>query len=151
MAQRKRGGGRDGGMDGGSGGRSQRQLRVGEELRHVLADVFLNAHFRDPDLAGLSVTVSEVRVSPDLKAATAFIMPLAGRDATKAIAALNRAQAYIRTEAVRRINLRVAPTFTFKLDASFDEAERVSRLLRQPAVQADLARPAGDGAAETEE
>ena len=135
MAQRKRSGG---GRDELPGGRSQRQLRVGEELRHVLSDVLRNGHFRDPDLADLVVTVTEVRVSPDLKAATAFVMPLAGKDASKIIAALNRAQAYIRTEAVRHVNLRMAPSFSFKLDHSFDEAARVTRLLQQPAVRADL-------------
>lgn len=134
MAQRKRSGGRDELP----GGRSQRQLRVGEELRHVLSDVLRNGHFRDPDLADLVVTVTEVRVSPDLKAATAFVMPLAGKDAPKIIAALNRAQAYIRTEAVKHVNLRMAPSFSFKLDHSFDEAARVTKLLQQPAVRADL-------------
>ncbi len=120
------------------GGRSQRQLRVGEELRHILSDVLRNGHFRDPDLADLVVTVTEVRISPDLKAATAFVMPLAGKDAPKIIAGLNRASAYIRTEAVKQINLRVAPSFSFKLDHSFDEAARVTKLLQQPAVRADL-------------
>lgn len=135
MAQRKRSGG---GRDELPGGRSQRQLRVGEELRHILSDVLRNGHFRDPDLADLVVTVTEVRVSPDLKAATAFVMPLGGGDAPRIIAALNRAQAYIRTEAVKQINLRVAPQFSFKLDHSFDEAARVTKLLQQPAVRADL-------------
>ncbi|HEX6957044.1 MAG TPA: 30S ribosome-binding factor RbfA [Ferrovibrio sp.] len=121
------------------GGRSQRQLRVGEELRHILSDILLRGHFRDPDLAsGVSVTVTEVRVSPDLRNATAFVMPLGGEDASRTIAALNRAQAYIRTEAAQRINLRLAPSFSFKLDQSFDEAARVERLLRSPVVQADL-------------
>ncbi|MFN4276245.1 MAG: 30S ribosome-binding factor RbfA [Ferrovibrio sp.] len=131
------------------GGRSQRQLRVGEELRHILSDILLRGHFRDPDLIdGVSVTVTEVRVSPDLRNATAFVMPLGGEDATKTIAALNRAQAYIRTEAAHRINLRLAPSFSFKLDESFDEAARVERVLQHPAVQADLKKPADD---ETEE
>lgn len=141
MAQRKRSGG---GRDELPGGRSQRQLRVGEELRHILSDVLRNGHFRDPDLADMVVTVTEVRVSPDLKAATAFIMPLGGKDGQKIIAGLTRAQAYIRTEAVKQINLRVAPQFSFKLDHSFDEAARVTRLLQQPAVKADLDKPADD-------
>ena len=122
-----------------SGGRSQRQLRVGEELRHVLAEILLRGHFRDPALVdGVSVTVTEVRVSPDLRNATAFVMPLGGEDATDTIAALNRAQAYIRTEAAKRVNLRLAPSFSFRLDESFDEAARVTRLLQQPAVRADI-------------
>ncbi|PJI37652.1 30S ribosome-binding factor RbfA [Ferrovibrio sp.] len=140
MAQRKRGSGRDELP----GGRSQRQLRVGEELRHILSDVLRNGHFRDPDLADLVVTVTEVRISPDLKAATAFVMPLGGSDAPKIIAGLNRASAYIRTEAVKQINLRVAPQFSFKLDHSFDEAARVTRLLQQPAVRADLDKEPDD-------
>ena len=145
MAQRKRSSGtvggkgaKSGGRDELPGGRSQRQLRVGEELRHILSDVLRNSHFRDPDLADLVVTVTEVRVSPDLKAATAFVMPLAGKDAPKIIAGLNRATSYIRMEAVKQIDLRVAPQFSFKLDHSFDEAARVTKLLQQPAVQADL-------------
>lgn len=121
-----------------TGSRSQRQLRVGEELRHVLSEVLREAHFRDPDLAGAIVTVTEVRVSPDLRNATAFVMPLAGREMDKTIAALNRAQAYIRMEAVQRINLRLAPTFTFKPDESFDAARRVDDVLHRPEVQADL-------------
>ena len=120
-------------------GRSQRQLRVGEELRHVLAEILLRGHFRDPVLVdGVSVTVTEVRVSPDLRNATAFVMPLGGEDATDTIAALNRAQAYIRTEAAKRVNLRLAPSFSFRLDESFDEAARVTKLLQQPAVRADI-------------
>lgn len=140
MAQRKRAGG---GRDELPGGRSQRQLRVGEELRHILSDVLRNGHFRDPDLADMVVTVTEVRVSPDLKAATAFIMPLGGKDGQKIIAGLNRAQAYIRTEAVKQIKLRVAPSFSFKLDHSFDEAARVTKLLQQPAVRADIEKEPG--------
>ena len=140
--QRKSGGGksRPRSSEDAPGGRSQRQLRVGEELRHVLSDVLRNGHFRDPDLADLVVTVTEVRVSPDLKAATAFVMPLGGSDASKIIAGLNRATAYIRTEAVKQVNLRMAPSFSFKLDHSFDEAARVTRLLQQPAVKADLTK-----------
>lgn len=126
-----------------SGGRSQRQLRVGEELRHVLAEILLRGHFRDPALVdGVSVTVAEVRVSPDLRNATAFVMPLGGEDATDTIAALNRAQAYIRTEAAKRVKLRLAPSFSFRLDESFDEAARVTRLLQQPAVRADIEKSA---------
>lgn len=136
MARRTRGGAKSSVES--TGARSQRQLRVGEELRHVLSDVLREAHFRDPDLAGATVTVTEVRVSPDLRNATAFVMPLAGREAAKTIAALNRAQAYIRMEAVQRINLRLAPSFSFKLDESFEAARRVDDVLHRPEVQADL-------------
>lgn len=127
------------------GGRSQRQLRVGEELRHVLTEVLREAHFRDPDLAEVSVTVTEVRVSPDLKNATAFVMPLAGRDDAKIIAALGRAQAYIRGEVAHRLShLRFAPTLSFKRDQSFDEAARIGAALANPTVQADLKKPSED-------
>jgi ribosome-binding factor A len=139
MAQRgRRAGGGAGMRQEAAGSRSQRQLRVGEELRHVLSEVLMEGHFRDPDLAGVSITVTEVRVSPDLKAATAFVMPLGGRDTGKVLAALNRAQAFIRGEAARRIDLRHAPSLSFKPDQSFDEADHVNRLLHRPEVRADL-------------
>ncbi len=121
-----------------TGGRSQRQLRVGEEIRHILSDVLRRAHFRDPDLADAVVTVTEVRVSPDLKNATAFVMPLAGQDDDKVLKALDRAQAYIRTLVASEINLRFAPTLSFKRDVSFDAASSIERVLQRPEVQADL-------------
>jgi ribosome-binding factor A len=127
------------------GGRSQRQLRVGEELRHVLTEVLREAHFRDPNLADVSVTVTEVRVSPDLKNATAFVMPLAGRDDAKILAGLTRAQAYIRGEVAHRMShLRFTPTLSFKRDQSFDEAARIGAALANPVVQADLKKTPED-------
>lgn len=123
-----------------SGGRSQRQLRVGEEIRHVLSEALRRAHFRDPDLDGLIVTVTEVRVSPDLKNATAFVLPLAGDDGSKVVKALTRAQAYIRTLVAQEINLRFAPTLSFKLDTSFDNAGRIDSVLHRPEVRADIER-----------
>ncbi|MBP7670548.1 MAG: 30S ribosome-binding factor RbfA [Ferrovibrio sp.] len=139
MTRRGKGGGAAGG-DAISGGRSQRQLRVGEEIRHVLSDVLRQAHFRDPDLDGLIVTVTEVRVSPDLKNATAFVLPLAGDDGPKVVKALTRAQAYIRTLVAQEINLRFAPTLSFKLDTSFDNAGRIDTVLHRPEVRADIER-----------
>ncbi len=126
-----------------TGGRSQRQLRVGEEIRHILSDVLRRAHFRDPDLAGAVITVTEVRVSPDLKNATAFVMPLtgaagAGDDTDTVLKALDRAQAYIRTLVASEINLRFAPTLSFKRDTSFDTASRIESVLQRPDVRADL-------------
>lgn len=123
---------------------TQRQLRVGEEIRHTLAEVFLRAEFRDPDLVGVSVTVSEVRISPDLRNATAFVLPLGGRDDATVLAALGRASAYLRGEIAKRLRLRFAPNLSFKRDDSFDEADRIDRLLHDPRVVADLGRPEDD-------
>lgn len=132
------------------GGRSQRQLRVGEEIRHVLSDVLRQAHFRDPDLDGMIVTVTEVRVSPDLKNATAFVIPLAGAgpESAKVVAGLNRAQAYIRTLVAQPLNLRHAPSLSFKLDHSFDTAQRIEQVLHRPEVRADIEKPAGEDEAQ---
>jgi len=119
-------------------GTGQRPLRVGEEMRHALAQIFLRGDMRDPALQGVSLTVTEVRVSPDLKHATAFVMPLGGREAADAIAGLKRAAPYLRMELARAVKLRVAPTLGFALDKSFDEASRVEALLSRPEVARDL-------------
>lgn len=124
---------------------SQRQLRVGEEIRHALADIFLRGEARDPGLRGQSITVTEVRVSPDLQNATAFVLPLGGGlagggEIEAVLAALARAQPWIRAEICRRVKLRVAPRVSFQIDQSFDAAEKIERLLRAPTVAADLAR-----------
>lgn len=119
-------------------GAGQRPLRVGEEMRHALAEIFQRGTMRDPALQGVSLTVTEVRVSPDLKHATAFVMPLGGRDAADAIAGLKRAASYLRMELTRAVKLRVAPTLSFALDESFDEASRVAELLHRPEVARDL-------------
>lgn len=125
-----------------SGGRgaaaSQRQLRVGEEMRHVIAALFARGAFRDPVLQTASVTVTEVRVSPDLKNATAFVLPLGGQDEAAVFAALDRAQAFVRAEVAHSMQLRHAPRIGFKRDDSFDEAQRIDQLLRNPKVAADL-------------
>ena len=135
-------------------GPTQRQLRVGEELRHALVDILRDNHARDPDLMNLNVTVTEVRVSPDLKNATAFIMPLGGSKEAEAVSALNRAAPYFRAQLARAVKLRFAPSVTFALDTSFDHANRINELLHRPEVERDLARreadareePDGDGA-----
>ncbi len=147
MRKQGRGNARSQGGDTATGGRSQRQLRVGEEIRHILSDVLRRAHFRDPDLAGAVITVTEVRVSPDLKNATAFVMPLtgatgAGDDTDTVLKALDRAHAYIRTLVAEQLNLRFAPTLSFKRDASFDAASRIEQVLQRPEVQADLHKDA---------
>lgn len=122
-------------------GPSQRQLRVGEELRHALVEVLTRANFRDPDLQAVSITVSQVQASPDLKHATAFVVPLAGREMDAVVKALNRASAYLRGEVGRLIRLRHVPELVFAADRSFEHASRIDAALRQPAVQRDLSKP----------
>ena len=121
-----------------SGG-SQRQLRVGEAVRHAVADILLHGSAHDPDLEGHIITVPEVRMSPDLKLATIYVMPLGGRDTDIVLAALDRNKKFLRGEVARRVNLKFAPDIRFRVDERFDEAERIEKLLRTPAVQRDLA------------
>ena len=121
---------------------SQRQLRVGEELRHALARIFTRASFRDPALEGALLTVTEVRAAPDLKSARAFVVPLGGGDSKAMVAALNRAQGYLRGELGREISLRYTPTLVFEVDGSFDAAQKIEDVLKRPAVQRDI--QAGD-------
>jgi ribosome-binding factor A len=127
-----------------SRGPSQRQYRVGEELRHAIARILDYAHFRDPDLAGVSVTVTEVRISPDLRNATAYVTPLGGRDMDKVVAALNRASGYFRREIARAVVLRVVPDIAFVPDTSFDYSSRVDAILAAPRVARDLEPRNGD-------
>ncbi len=117
---------------------SQRQLRVGEELRHVLALSISRADFRDPALRDLLVTITEVRVSPDLKNATAFVTPLGGKDPEGAVKALNKARDYLRGELSRQVKLRHTPKISFQPDETFDEASHIDALLRDPQVARDL-------------
>ena len=120
-----------------SGG-SQRQLRVAETVRHAVADILSQGSAHDPDLEGHIITVPEVRMSPDLKLATIYIMPLGGRDTEIVLAALERNKKFLRGEIAHRINLKFAPDIRFRADERFDEAERIEKLLRTPAVQRDL-------------
>ena len=120
-------------------GGSQRQLRVGETVRHAIAEILSQGGVHDPDLEGHIITVPEVRMSPDLKLATVYVMPLGGRDTDKVIAALERNKKFLRGETARRVNLKFAPDLRFRVDERFDEAERIEKLLRTPAVQRDLA------------
>ena len=123
------------------GGSSQRQLRVGEALRRALVEVLQDAHFRDPDLQGASITVAEVRASPDLKHATVFVTTLGGMDTDKVVAALGRARAFLKGEVQRRVDLRQACELHFQKDTSFDYASRMDAAFRDPRVAADLAPP----------
>jgi len=125
-------------------GGSQRQLRVGETVRHAVADILVNGSVHDQDLEGHIITVPEVRMSPDLKLATIYVMPLGGRDTEIVIAALERNKKFLRGEVARRVNLKFAPDVRFRVDDRFDEAERIEKLLRTPAVQKDLASDSQD-------
>src|SRR3954451_12700441 len=117
---------------------SQRQLRVGEQVRHAMAEILAQGNVHDADLEGHIITVPEVRMSPDLKLATVYVMPLGGRDTEVVIAALERNKKFLRGEIARRVNLKFAPDIRFRADERFDEAERIEKLLRTPAVQKDL-------------
>jgi ribosome-binding factor A len=125
-------------------GGSQRQLRVGETVRHAIADVLSHGSVHDADLEGHIITVPEVRMSPDLKLATIYVMPLGGRDTEIVIAALERNKKFLRGEIARRVNLKFAPDIRFRVDDRFDEAERIEKLLRTSAVQRDLAPDSQD-------
>ena len=121
-----------------SAGGSQRQLRVGELIRHEFAEILSRGDIHDPVVEAHMITVPEVRMSPDLRLATIYVMPLGGRDATDVVAALERNKRYIRGEIARRVNLKFAPEIRFRVDEQFDEAERIEKLLRTPVVQRDL-------------
>jgi ribosome-binding factor A len=114
-------------------------LRVGEELRHVLAGVLGRGELRDPDLADATVTVTEVRVSPDLRRAIAFVMPLGGARQAEVMAALRRSAPYLRRVIARTVKLRLVPDLAFELDTAFDHASTVSAVLHRPEVERDLA------------
>lgn len=117
---------------------SVRQLRVGEELRHALAGIFGRGELRDPVLRGSAVTVTEVRVSPDLKRATAFVTPLGGASDGEILAALGRAASFLQGQIGRQVGLRFTPRLSFEYDNRFDYATKIDSLLRQPGVARDL-------------
>ena len=117
---------------------SQRQLRVGEQLRHALADLLERGDMRDPVLRAVRITVTAVDVSPDLRNALAFIVPLGGGHADEALAAMRRAAPYFRARLAKAVDLRFAPDLRFEIDHSFDHAGRIEALLRDPDVARDL-------------
>jgi len=136
----------------GRAGRSptQRQLRVGEELRHLLAGILARHELRDPALHDATITVTEVRISPDLKNATAFVMPLGGAHVPEVLAALERGAGFMRGLIARAIDLRYVPALRFALDTTFDHASRIEALLHRPDVERDIvrAKEPDDGAAD---
>jgi ribosome-binding factor A len=128
-------------------GPSQRQLRVAEEIRHILAGILLRGDLHDAALAGVSVTVSEVRISPDLKNATVYSLPFGKAAVKDVMKGLNRSAPYLRSQVGAALNLRYAPTLTFVPDLSFDEAKHIDELLKSEKVARDL-KASGDNETE---
>ena len=127
-------------------GPSQRQLRVGELIRHALAEMLSRGEIHDETIESHMITVPEVAMTADLRLATVYVMPLGGRDANAVIAALERNKKFLRGEIAHRVNLKFAPDIRFRFDERFDEAERIEKILRTPEVQRDLAaKEDGDG------
>jgi ribosome-binding factor A len=121
-------------------GPSQRQQRVAELVRHALAEVLARGDIQDPVLTSHVITIPEVRMSPDLKLATAYVMPLGGQDERDVLAALERNRKILRQEVARRVNLKFAPDLRFRRDETFDEAARIDALLRSEKVRRDVAK-----------
>jgi ribosome-binding factor A len=117
---------------------SQRQLRVGEEIRHILAQTLMRGESGNEILDRSSVTVTEVRVSPDFQHATVFVLPLAGQNLPEVLAALKERSWYFRKEVAQKLTTRVAPRLVFQADLSFDEAQRIETLLSSPKVKQDI-------------
>ena len=124
--------------DSGPAGASQRQLRVGELVRHAIAEMLVRGDVHDPVIETHMITVPEVRMSPDLRLATVYVMPLGGRDADTVIAAFERNKKYRRGEIAHRVNLKFAPDIRFRIDDRFAEADRIDKLLHSPDVARDL-------------
>ena len=119
-------------------GPSQRQLRVGELIRRTLSDVLNRGDIHDPELNRLSLTVGEVRASPDLKVATAYVMPLGGRGREDALALLERNRSELRRAVARELTLKYAPELRFVIDETFDKMDETRRLFEQPSVRRDI-------------
>lgn len=117
---------------------SQRQLRVGELVRHSLADIFTRGEIRDPALMDVSITVTEVRMTPDLKLARAYVLPLGGAGKNEVLEALNRCVGFVRGRVTRDVKLKFSPRLEFHIDDRFDYADRISELLHDPKVAKDL-------------
>lgn len=119
-------------------GPSQRQLRIGEMIRHKIAELLVRGEIHDDVLASHVVTVPEVRMSPDLKLATAYVMPLGGKDTDLVLAALDRNKKFIRAEIAHTLDLRYAPDIRFRFDETFDEVNRIDELLHSERVRRDV-------------
>jgi ribosome-binding factor A len=128
-------------------GPTQRQLRVGEMLRHALAEILRRGEIRDPDLVGVSVTITQVKPSPDMRHAAVFCEPLGGKNAKQVIAALNKHKGFLRGELGRVITMKFTPDLRFVEDESFAEAEKIETILKSSRVQRDLTQSDDDGEA----
>ena len=117
---------------------SQRRLRIGEELRHTLSGILRRGESRDPALRDASIAVTEVRLSPDLRNATVFVMPLNGANATEIVAGLKRGTPFLKRLVAHEVALRYTPDLIFELDISFDKADRIAALLARPNVEREL-------------
>ena len=122
-------------------GPSQRQLRVGELIRHAVAQMLVRGEIHDDVLAAHVVTIPEVRMSPDLRLASVYVTPLGGADVAPVIAALEKNRKFIRSEVAQAVNLKFAPDVRFLADETFDEARRIDEILRSPKVAQDLKKP----------
>ena len=129
-----------------SGGEpSQRMLRVAELIRHAMSDLLSRGEILDPVLEKHVVTVPNVRMSPDLKLATIYVMPLGGQDAKEVIEALDRNKKFLRGEIARRVNLKFSPDVRFRQDEGFDASSKIDAILNSPKVKQDLAREDDEG------
>lgn len=124
---------------------SQRQLRVGETLRHALAEILERESLQDPALSGVTLTITEVDASPDLKQATVYVTRLGGGDMTGVLAGLGRVKSFLKRETAQRVRLRHLPDLRFAADTTFDQAEAIDSLLNRPEVARDLANENDDG------
>ncbi|MEM8989483.1 MAG: 30S ribosome-binding factor RbfA [Pseudomonadota bacterium] len=119
-------------------GPSQRHLRVGETIRRALSGILMRGEHHEPDLEGVSITVGEVRCSPDLRVATVYVLPLGGRDAAQVLEVLNRIRGPLRKAVSRAVTLKFAPELRFALDDTFDRMDETRRMLDDAAVKRDL-------------
>src|ERR1700748_2672311 len=137
--------GRRTGRHDGPTGPSQRQLRVGEALRHALAEVLARNEIRDPDLDGVSVTVTQVKPSPDMRYASVYCEPLGGQNGKEIVAALNRHKGFLRGEMGHRLTMKFTPDLRFVEDESFAEAQKIEDILKSERVSRDIAAGDEDG------
>ncbi|AXX99150.1 30S ribosome-binding factor RbfA [Profundibacter amoris] len=129
-------------------GPSQRQLRVGELIRRSLSDILTRGDIHDPDLNRMSITVGEVRTSPDLKVATAFVLPLGGKDKEQALLLLRQNRYEIRRAVAKTLALKYAPEIRFLIDETFDQMDETRRILEQDAVRRDIENDSDGGDAD---
>jgi len=126
-------------------GPSQRMLRVGELIRHKIAEMLVRGDIHDDVVASHTITIPEVRISPDLKLATVYVMPLGGKDVKPVIVALERNKKFIRAQVAHTLNLKFAPDLRFREDETFEEATRIDRLLDSDRVRRDVDKKEGSG------